>query len=259
MSLQPSDNRKVDRTTTAPFLLRCYWRRDRSLSPREFSVAPPFNPTAEGVSDYSQILPAEIRQHSVQIYTWPTCTLGELTGLLLSVLPKGVLPSPPVGTRLVYKLIFPDTRAEVGEDGRGRWRDKPIGSVVIGGNEAEVDGSSIEDQLEGDAHKTLSDSRFVIGDYVACTILPPDSEGRIAPPPVERGYVDRGPRDHGLGRGRGDFRNGHGFGTAPPPGDWRRGERPPGPNYGGGGGGYDGGGGFGGGGGRGGGYGGRPY
>ncbi|KAK4631965.1 hypothetical protein CLAFUW4_03780 [Fulvia fulva] len=259
MALQPDAKSNIDRATTAPFLLRLFWRQNRLLDPWEFSVAPPADTT--GISDYSSLLPSNIRQQSVQIYTWPNCTLGELTALFTSVLPEGVIPTPAVGTRLVFKLIFPDTRATIVEGNRGKWIDKPLGSVVIGGNNAELqDGGDAEEelQLEGDSHKTLAEARFVIGDYVACSIYPPGSDGRVAPlpPPSSRGPPrdfggPRGPplpRDNGYGNGYGrggggGYRGagygggrggGGGFGAAPPPGDWRRGERPPG----GGGGGY---------------------
>lgn len=252
------------------------------LEPYEFSIAPPSD--TANISDYSSLLPASIRQQSVQIYTWPTCTLSELTGLLTSVLPAGLLPNPAVGTRLVYKLIFPDTRAEVREGGKGKWIDKPLGSVVIGAADAEVANGGEEEEeggrngddqaplvttgenIEGDAEKTLGDARFVIGDYVACTIYPPGQDGRVAaapmprpardtyaggrgpPPPRENGYGGNGYGGNrgggggrsyrggysGRGGGGGDRGGGGGFGAPPPPGDWRRGERPPG----GGGGGY---------------------
>lgn len=247
MSLQPSASQKIDRSTTTPFLLRLFWRQHRQLSPEEFSVAPPAD--TSNVSDYSSLLPSSIRQQSVQIYTWPTCTLAELTGLLTSVLPEELLPNPAVGTRLVFKLIFPDTRSAIGESGRGRWVDKPLGSVVIGGRNARAEdedeegaNGDMKDNLEGDADKTLADARFVIGDYIACAIYPPTSDGRVAPPPVssrpprEPYMAPRGlpppPRENGYGPPRGRGGRG-GFGAPPPPGDWRRGERPP--SYGGGG------------------------
>ncbi|KAK5132370.1 hypothetical protein LTR08_009141 [Meristemomyces frigidus] len=267
MALQP-DTKSIDRATTAPFLLRLFWRQHRTLDPSEFSVAPP--PDTSAVTDYSSLLPTNIRQQSVQIYTWPTCTLSELTGLLTSVLPEGTLGTPSVGTRLVYKLIFPDTRAEVREGGRGKWIDKPLGSVVIGGRDADIKdeedqgvSAAVVENLHGDAAKSLVDARFVVGDYVACTIYAPGPDGRPAAAPSTRPPRDnyggpRGglppPRENGGGGGYargggGGYRGGYagrggssggGFGApAPPPGDWRRGERPPGGDRGGyGGGGY---------------------
>ncbi|KAF2716210.1 hypothetical protein K431DRAFT_209297, partial [Polychaeton citri CBS 116435] len=227
------------RSSTAPFLLRLFWRQKRALDAHEFSLPPP--PNADDINDFTQLLPSSIRQQSVQIYTWPTCTLSELTGLLTSVLPAGILPSPSVGTRLVFKLIFPDTRAQTDSSGRGKWSDRPLGTVVIGGSGA---GGEVEQVLEGDAEKELRDARFVIGDYVACAIYPPGQDGRVAPMPgysssrsQGRGGYDGGfppPRANGFGGGgrggygRGGGRSG-GFGQAPPLGDWRRGERPPGP------------------------------
>ncbi|KAF7195724.1 hypothetical protein HII31_03042 [Pseudocercospora fuligena] len=266
MALQPDANTNIDRSTTAPFLLRLFWRQSRPHDPWEFSVAPPADTT--GIPDYSSLLPSQIRSQSVQIYTWPNCTLGELTSLFTSVLPANVMPSPATGTRLVFKLIFPDTRATLVEGGRGKWIDKPLGSVVIGGSGAELnDEDDVNGKgLEGDAAKTLAAARFVIGDYIACSIYPPGADGRVAPmpassrgpPPRDFGGPPRGPpppRENGYGggygRGGGGYRGGYGgrggggFGAAPPPGDWRRGERPP-PSGGYGGGGY-GGGGYGGG------------
>ncbi|KAK5163489.1 uncharacterized protein LTR77_010671 [Saxophila tyrrhenica] len=278
MSLQPT-NLPIDRTTTPPFLLRLFYRPSQPLLPHEFSIAPPAD--TSNIPDYTSLLPPSIRQNSVQIYTWPTCTLSELTGLLTSVLPESLLPRPSAGTRLVFKLIFPDTRGMVDERGRGRWMDKHLGSVVIGASapadrtedEDEVMGDAKESTvLEGDAEKTLSDARFVIGDYVACTIMPPGADGRVAPmpPPAMSGrggrdvYAAPRGRENGYGPPRGgSYRGSYGGrgGAAPPMGDWRRGERPPPPVAPFGGGGY--GGGYGGGGYRGGGYRGggerRPY
>ncbi|KAK3671009.1 hypothetical protein LTR78_009127 [Recurvomyces mirabilis] len=165
-----------------------------------------------GISDYSSLLPSQIRQQN--------------------------------------------TRAEVREGGRGKWIDKPLGNVVIGGNEAQMNGDD-EDadanthNLEGDSTKSLGDARFVIGDYVVCSIYTPGQDGRVAPlPPPSRGgapFGGRGPpppRENGFsggyggGRGGGGFRGGYAggrggaFGAAPPMGDWRRGERPPPPSSG---------------------------
>lgn len=229
MALQPSAGEHVDRTTQAPFLLRLFWRNLRSLDPFEFSIAPPAD--LGRTTDYYSLLPYSIRSQSVEIYTWPSCTLRELTGLLTSVLAPGTLPEPAVGTRLVYKLIFPDTRAQTSESGRGKWIDKPLGSVVIGSNGDEYE-QDIAGQLSGDAEKTLADARFVIGDYIACSIYPPGSDSR--PPPSHSGRS--GGRENGFG-GRGGYRGGYGGRGAggPPIGDWRRGERPPGGGYNGGG------------------------
>lgn len=139
------------------------------------------------------------------------------------------------GTRVVFKLIFPDTRAGVGEGGRGKWIDKPLGVTTVGG----------DGEVGGDERKTLAEARFVIGDYVACAIYPPGARDV----PTGRMAGARGPRENGFG-GRGGGRGGFGgaYGGrggmmgAPPPGDWRRGERPPGGGYGGGM--YNGGGGY---------------
>ena len=250
MALQPSAADKVDRESTPPFLLRLFWRSNRQFDPYEFSVAPPADATAS--MEYFEILPSNIQQYSLELYQWSDCTLGQLTSTMMSELPADA--GLDVGSRLVFKLIFPDTRAQMGEGGRGKWIDKPLGSVVVGGRDAELEEN---DLLEGDAHKTLADARFVIGDYVACAIFPPGPDGRVPPMPAGRATRDpyaalRGPpRENGFGGGyggrnggfggpRGGYGGGRGpMGAAPPPGDWRRGERPS--AYGGGGGGYRGG------------------
>lgn len=228
MSLQPS-NKQLDRETNAPFLLRLFWRQSRPHDAAEFSVAPPEDTST--VTDYTSLLPSNIRQQSVQIYTWPNCTLAELTGLMGTVLPENVTSGGniSVGTRLIFKLIFADTRGDV-HMGRGRWLEKPLGSVVVGGREAVLDSDdaagTTKDHLEGDAERTLADARFVIGDYVACSIYPPMADGRVQPPPTAGGRGAREPyapprglpggRENGFGGGyrggRGGFRGGGGGG-----------------------------------------------
>ncbi|KAK8194427.1 hypothetical protein M8818_007618 [Zalaria obscura] len=251
MALQPLPSEKIDRTTTTPFLLRLYYRQSAFHSPAEFHTVPP---------------PPQLQNASMQIYTWPTCTLAELTSLVTSALPQ-LLPSPAVGTRIGYRLVFPDTRS-VGQansgEGQGRWLSKELGSVVVGqnaggGGEEGRDGDDEGNEedpaglgpLTGDADKTLADARFVIGDYISCAIFPPLPDGRVAPLPVP----DRGTGRPGGGRGREngfggprEFRGGRGGrggyggyggggfaqdrergfgGAAVPSGDWRRGERVP--------------------------------
>lgn len=244
MALQPTPDQKIDRQTTTPFLLRLYYRSNAFHSPSEFTTVPP---------------PSSLQQQSLQIYTWPTCTLSELTSLLSSALPH-LLPSPAVGTRIGYRLVFPDTRsvpANGGGDGLGRWLSKELGSVVIGADDEYDDGIANGDglgKLSGDAAKTLAEARFVIGDYISCAIFPPLSDGSVAPlPPADRGFGPPsrnmgGPRDRGFGRagygggmengngggyrggraGRGNFSGERGFGSMNVPnGEWRRGERVP--------------------------------
>lgn len=246
MALQPAPDEKTDRQTTPPFLLRLFYRTSAFHSPSEFSTIPP-SPSLE--------------QSCVQVYTWPTCTLAELTSLLTSSLPD-LLPSPAVGTRVGYRLLFPDTRSVgSGQDGPGRWLSKELGSVVIGAtSEAEDEvNRDVLNNLQGDADKTLAEARFVIGDYISCAIFPPLANGSVAPlPPAERagrsggreggysrgGYAGRAENGYGGGGfrggyggrgGRGGFGGDRAFGSAGlPSGDWRRGERlPEGPGGGG--------------------------
>ena len=153
----------------------------------------------------------------------------------------------------------------IGEGGPGVLPNEEEAAIVAGGVMAGA--------LSGEPEKTLQDAKFVIGDYISCAILPPMSDGAVAPPPSTssrgafgggRGGTDfgrgpTGPRENGYGGGfrggRGGMRGGGNFGPVNvPSGEWRRGERLPdgqnsrGRGYGGG---------FGGGGGGGGGRGGR--
>lgn len=185
------------------------------------------------------------------MYTWSDCTLERLSHLIADA-EERVLPSPAVGARLVFRLIFADTRARA--DGPPKYVTKDIGSVVIGegGPGAQV----ADTEPPTDRHKTLADARFITGDYISCAILPPNevtgdvqpasaartgrgsgvgeartTMGDAPPPPSRRGfngppggvfYDDRGyrggrrPTIRGGGRGGG--------GARIPQGDWRRGD-----------------------------------
>lgn len=249
MALQYDQHQSVDRTKTTPFLLRLFYRQNVFHSPSEFTTVP---------------ITQTLAQSSLQLYTWPDATLSELTSLVASAMPD-LLPNPSVGTRIGYRLLYPDTRSISGpgaDEGRGRWLSKELGSVVVGEDlpdDHEMDGEDDHAaptalrKLGGDADKTLADARFVIGDYVSCAIVPPRSDGSVAPLPtserssVTRGYGRGGANGFGNGYGSRFGRDGHGRdgygrgyendragGTSNvPSGDWRRGEAvPDGPRYG---------------------------
>ncbi|KAK5210178.1 hypothetical protein LTR72_002491 [Exophiala xenobiotica] len=234
MSRSPSPPPKasIDRQTTAPFLLNFCYRSSAFHNLTDFPVPTPSNPHPH--------LPAH-----VQIYTWMSCTLRELAHLLTQALPH-ILPDPSIGTRLSFRLVYPDVHAARGgggrlePEGRGRYLSKEIGSVVISAPDSSNDSLGLP-KLEGDdADKTLEDARFVIGDFVDCAVFPPLSDGSV----VGRGSVSsaRGaPRENGYGRVRG---GGYGMGSrgafngyssrgdfggsaSIPSGEWRRGERLP--------------------------------
>ncbi|RDW89832.1 SAP18 family protein [Aspergillus mulundensis] len=239
---------KIDRQATTPFHLKLFYRQNTYHNLSDFSVqsssrhsfsGPVSGPNA--IRTRSPPPPPTLPAH-LQIYTWQSCTLRELSQLLTSALPKA-LPDPPIGTRLCFRLIYPDTKgaAMMGPDARGRYLSKELGSVIVGpressDEEAERSGAPAPRgpfRLQGnDAEKTLQEARFVIGDYVDCAILPPLEDGSVAPP-IAGG---RGPgigggmrafRDVGFGGGRGG-RGGRGGGDRGiPSGDWRRGERLP--------------------------------
>ncbi|KAI6712230.1 sin3-associated polypeptide Sap18 [Diplocarpon mali] len=133
---------KINRQTNTPFLLKLFYRNGGFHSPSEFS------------------LNSELPPH-VQIYTWPSCTLRELSHLLTSALPS-LLPEPAIGPGSA--------------PGPGRYMSKDLGSVIIGEGgpgilpdeeeAAIVKGGQMAGALGGEPDKTLQDARFVIGDYV---------------------------------------------------------------------------------------------
>lgn len=225
MALQPGPDQRIDRQTTPPFLLRMYYRQDDFHSPSEFTTVPPSS---------------SLQKSSLEIYTWSDAKLSELTNLLISAKPD-LIPSPAAGTLVGYRLVFPDTRSIATEDARGRWLSKPLGSVVIGGEELEKNVNEDADhemqnvatsetktlRMSGDAERKLADARFVIGDYISCAILPCLPDGSVAPLPREE---RAGPMSGRLGPPRGGFGGRdtyRGRGAHVPAGDWRRGERIP--------------------------------
>lgn len=241
MAMQTSRDGKIDRQSTVPFHLKLFYRTG----------------SFRWLEDLHQQSPQNLPPH-VQIYTWPTCTLRELSHLLVTALPQ-VLPDPAVGTRIAYRLVFPDTR-DSGRPGPASYISKDLGSVVLGA-EGEgvlpsndegariVAGGPMAGELAGEPEKTLQEARFVIGDYVSCAIYPPLPNGSVAPAPSS-GSASRGAgagrATAGFSGGRndrpgGERENGHSnfrvrgsarsYARENPPsvpsGEWRRGERLP--------------------------------
>ncbi|CAM1510360.1 Fc.00g006950.m01.CDS01 [Cosmosporella sp. VM-42] len=219
---------KNGREDTAPFLLQLFYKTGGFHRPDEFA--------------YNSLPP------SIAVYTWSDCTLNELA-LELAAADSTILPSPAIGTRLVFQLVFPDLRnASAMSNGPPRFAVKDLGTVVIGeggpGAETGEDVGMEKSILKCDKDKTLSEARFVVGDYVSCAVLPPLLDGSVALASSVRretaGGVREGRggfrggfsgRENGSGRGggrggRGGWRDGPG-GNGFPMGDWRRGERLP--------------------------------
>ncbi|EER29774.1 hypothetical protein CPC735_000300 [Coccidioides posadasii C735 delta SOWgp] len=233
----------IDRETTTPFHLKLFYRQNSFHHLSDFPI-----PSSSGGTSAPPLPP------HLQIYTWYSCSLRELTHLLTSCLPS-LLPDPVVGTRLSFRLIYPDSKGQfVGfggsgapgahDEGRGRYLSKDIGSVIIGpkadtggkDSSTEVDSSRLQGE---DADRTLQDVRFIIGDYVECAILPPLSDGSVAPPISSRSIAGSSAvgggmrafppvRENGFGRPRA-LGGGMGRGglASIPSGEWRRGERIP--------------------------------
>ncbi|PWY95275.1 hypothetical protein BO94DRAFT_562921 [Aspergillus sclerotioniger CBS 115572] len=240
----------IDRQSTPPFHLKLFYRLNNYHHLSDFA---PQSSSSSFNSNYNGPIsgPNAIRARSplpppsttttgstlpshLQIYTWQSCTLRELSQLLTSALPS-LLPDPPVGTRLCFRLIYPDTKgaAMMGPDARGRYLAKELGSVVVGPRGSSFEGEEEEKEAGGkgvriqghDAERTLQEARFVIGDYVDCAVLPPLEDGSVAPPVnAGRGMAMGGGMRAFPGMGPG---GGGGRGERIPPGDWRRGERLP--------------------------------
>lgn len=202
----------------------------------------------------------------MSFHTWPSATLAELSHQLAASAPH-LLPSPAIGTRLAFRLLYYDTRAAGDQDqGPARCVVKDLGSVVIGdgGPGISTDGDDDDDALGAEAEdgrlqlgatagsaadsaRSLADARFVVGDYLSCAILPPSpADGSVQPASAARagrGYgagqarsaVDPGPppsrgggRDGWSATMYGPRGGGGGAGLrALPVGEWRRGEKLP--------------------------------
>lgn len=81
----------------------------------------------------------------------------------------------------------------------------------------------------GDDDKTLDDAKFVVGDYFSCVVLPPLSDGSVAPASLAR-REKHALRENGRLAGSAGPGSSLGGSVPFPAGDWRRGERvPPGP------------------------------
>lgn len=134
----------------------------------------------------------------VEIPAWRSTTLDELSLDLANEQFQGrpLLPQPAIGTRLVFRLIYVDTRKD-----SSRHVSKDLGSVVIGAGLPGADsdaGLPSDDPCYDDAHKTLGDAKFMPGDFISCAILPPnDLDGAVEP--VSAARTGRG---LGIGEGR---------------------------------------------------------
>ena len=142
-----------------------------------------------------------------------SCSLTELAHHLAAAREPAVLPNQCVGTRIVFRLVYPSTR--YGDEGNGSGSSRPknlysdvrfitrdLGSVVLGGGGPGAPTSSLDvlddyivpgelaatdkidnynDDYDSDGTKTLADAHYVAGDFISCAILPPLANGCVAP------------------------------------------------------------------------------
>jgi histone deacetylase complex subunit SAP18 len=150
--------------------------------------------------------------------------LNELA-LELAASEPSALPTPAIGMRLAFQLVYPDLRSTAGiGDAAPRFAVKDLGTVVIGqggpgtgGPEEDAGGIGRTDNSGG---KTLSDARFVVGDYISCAILTQLPNGSVAPAANARREPVLGSRGGRQGYRGGFFGNdgGHGRNRRD---DWR--------------------------------------
>ncbi|KAK1984788.1 Sin3 associated polypeptide p18 [Colletotrichum cereale] len=186
----------IEREESTPFLLQLFCKNGSFHRTDEFA---------------SRSLPP-----TLPLYTWPDCTLIELAEQIAAADPS-LLPSPSVGTRLAFRVIYPDTRNAAAPPGMHhaqsqipRFMVKDLGSVVLGdGMTGAILAVNGAEGAEGDIHmaetaptlpdtdtakdKTLGDAKFVVGDYISCAILPPLPDGSVAPALTARNDRTAGP------------------------------------------------------------------
>ena len=144
----------INRSKTTPFLLHLTYRVGSYHSLSDFPVPLPSSHQPHShhtpSASTSQSTHTQIPPH-LQIYTWPSCTLRELAHILTTALPH-LLPEPVQGTRLSFRLVFPDTRQPLGggyggggrggggggrgegrldDEMRGRYTCREMGSCVV--------------------------------------------------------------------------------------------------------------------------------
>ncbi|KAK0722854.1 Sin3 associated polypeptide p18-domain-containing protein [Lasiosphaeria miniovina] len=201
-----SDERE---STPVPFSVKIFYRTGAFHRPDEFA-------------------PAYLPRY-IEIPALESTTLLELGHHLAA---EYLLPDPCIGTRLQFRLVYPDTRGSPEEP--PRYLTEDLGSVVLGAGGPGVDddsafnsGVEIDDALDqlsssrSDETKTLAGARFIVGDYISVAILPPSElTGEVAPANSAR---------IGRGAGVGEAKGGIGALLSPsPPPSFNRGRVPSG-------------------------------
>lgn len=126
----------INRQTTTPFYLRLFYSINsyHSLSNFNISSEPLYSTPATGANatpittprlPVPAPVPAPALPAHIETYAWMSTTLRELSGVLVSSLPL-ILPNTLVGTRLCFRIVYPDTSGV-----RSQYLGRDLGDVVI--------------------------------------------------------------------------------------------------------------------------------
>jgi len=118
----------VDRVKVTPLLLRVFWKLNGGNAVSDYD---------QQTEDNKPLYPSQ----EAQIYTWPDCTLGEISDIL-----KGVIPQARGDAHLIFSLVFVDPNS-------GCHKIRQIGRVY-----------SKRPSVDDD--KTLAFCRFITGDIL---------------------------------------------------------------------------------------------
>ena len=129
------DADKLQRAKACPFLLRVFCKRGGHNTVESYgpSPAPESGPTCE----------------ELQLYTWPDCSLRELTDLVKRAVPDARKPR----CRLSFAVVYPDKK--------GATAMKEVGLIWS---------TSTAKRAPEAERKTLKDLRFQTGDFIDCAI-----------------------------------------------------------------------------------------
>jgi hypothetical protein len=148
-----STNGRIDRTTEAPFLLRCFVFHNETPKPEQFVARLP---------------------RDVHVYTWRDATLREVAELLREVDKEAARPGAVLDFYLVFRTVGKEKEMTVKHIGAGsKWREcvACFCHLTLLAEVADADGRSSAAILK-QTKRLFNDSQFEIGDYLVANVLP---------------------------------------------------------------------------------------